>query len=197
MSQAASAPNQELAAAAAVRLPRPREPRNVVLIGFSYTGKSTIGRLLARRIRWRPVDTDSVIRKRTGKSPQEIFATEGEAAFRAIERDVVRDICQESRQVIATGGGAPVDPVNRAVLFDGNLVVLLDASPEAIWARVQRSASNEQRPMLDSADPLERIRNLKAERDPIYRQAHLIIETERLSANESAELIFRLGKLRA
>jgi shikimate kinase len=199
MSHAASAPDRNApeATLAPVRQPRPREPRNVVLIGFSYTGKSTIGRLLARRLRWRPVDTDSVIRKRTGKSPQEIFASEGEAIFRAIEREVVRDICQESRQVIATGGGAPIDPSNRGVLFDGNLVVLLDASPEAIWTRVQRSASSEQRPMLDAADPLARIRTLKAERDPIYRQAHLIIETERLTANESAELIFRLAKLHA
>ena len=199
MTEAVSASNgvETGAAPANVRQPRPREPRNVVLIGFSYTGKSTIGRLLARRLRWRPVDTDSVIRKRTGRSPQDIFALEGEAAFRAIEREVVRDICGESRQVIATGGGAPIDPSNRAVLYDGNLVVLLDASPEAIWTRVQRSASSEHRPMLDAADPLARIRALKAERDPIYRQAHLVIETERLTANESAELIFRLAKLHA
>jgi shikimate kinase len=178
------------------RPPRPARPRNVILIGFSFTGKSTIGRLLARRLRWRPVDTDREIRERTGLTPQQIFAQQGEAAFRAIEREVVRDVCRRRRQVIATGGGAPMDPENRAAMFDGNVVVLLDASPEAILGRLRNSMSGESRPLLESPDPLERIRSLKAERDRVYRQAHLVIETERLTAMESAELIYRLARLR-
>ena len=167
-----------------------------MLIGFSFTGKTTVARLLARRLRWRAVDTDREIRERTGQTPQEVFAGRGEAAFRAIERQVLADLCRRQRQVISTGGGAPIDPSNRAALFDGNVVVLLDASPETILDRLLRSASGERRPMLDSADPLDRIRRLKAERDPVYRQAHLVVETERLSPLESAELIYRLVRVR-
>jgi shikimate kinase len=176
--------------------PRPGRPRNLVLIGFSFTGKSTVARHLARRLRWRVVDTDKVIKDRTGRTPQQIFDDDGEAVFREIERQVVADICRAERQVIATGGGAPIDPTNRASLFDGNLVVLLDARPETILSRLMNSASGEYRPMLAAEDPLERIRSLKELRDPVYQLAHLVIETERLAPTESADLICRLGGLR-
>jgi shikimate kinase len=176
--------------------PRASRPRNVVLIGFSYTGKSTVGRLLARRLRWTSVDTDRLIRERTGLTPQQIFARQGEAAFRAIEREIVAEACGGSHQVIATGGGAPMDPASREAMFDGNIVVLLDASPEALLHRLQHSATSEARPMLESSDPLARIRQLKAERDPVYAQAHLVIETERLTPSESAALIYRMAKIR-
>ena len=175
---------------------RPGRPRNLVLIGFSFTGKSTVARFLARRLRWRAVDTDRMIRERTGQSPQEIFESRGEAEFRGIEREVVADVCKGERQVISTGGGAPIDPESRALLFDGNLVVLLDATPETILRRLENSTSGEPRPMLASDDPLGRIRSLKQARDPIYRQAHLVIETERLAPAESADLICRLAGLR-
>jgi shikimate kinase len=174
---------------------RPNKPRNVVLIGFSFTGKSTVARLLARRLRWRYVDTDHEIRQRTGQTPQQIFATQGEAAFRAIEREVIAEVCAGQRQVIATGGGAPIDPANRSAMFDGNVVALLDASPEGILERLANSRSGESRPMLESPNPLERVRCLKAERDPVYRQAHLVVETERLTAAESADLIYRLARI--
>ena len=180
----------------ASRPPRPARPRNLVLIGFSFTGKSTVARLLARRLHWRAVDTDRAIRERTGQTPQEIFASQGEDAFRRIEREVVADLCRGQRQVIATGGGAPIDRENHQRLFDGNLVILLDAKPETILSRLMNSASGETRPMLQAPDPLDRIRRLKAERDPIYRAAHLVIETERLAPAESAELICRLAGLR-
>lgn len=180
-------------------IPRPRraqQPRNVVLVGFSYTGKSTVARLLARRLRWRWVDTDREIEHRTGHTPQVLFASRGEAIFRGIEREVVADVCGGQRLVIATGGGAPLDPASRAAMFDGNVVVLLDASPEVIYWRLVNSTSGEPRPMLDSPDPLARIRSLKAEREPIYRQAHLVIETERLAPTESADLVYRLVRIR-
>jgi shikimate kinase len=176
--------------------PAPGGPRNVVLIGFSYTGKSTVARLLARRLRWRSVDTDREIQQRTGQTPQQIFETQGEAAFRSVEREVVREFCAGRRQVIATGAGAPIDSESRQAIFDGNLVVLLDASPEIIFNRLVQSSSGEPRPMLAAPDPLERIRALKAARDPVYRQAQLVVETERLVPSESADLICRLVNLR-
>jgi len=167
-----------------------------VLIGFSYTGKSTVARLLARRLGWRFVDTDREIQRQTGSTPQQIFALQGEAAFRELEREVVVEACSIQRQVIATGGGAPIDLESRAAIFDGNIVVLLDASPEAILNRYLQSISGEPRPMLDSPDPLARILDLKAQRDPVYRLAHLVLETERLTPLESAELIYRLARIR-
>jgi shikimate kinase len=171
-------------------------PRNIILIGFSYTGKSTVARLLARRLRWRWVDTDREIEQRTGKTAQQLFATQGETAFRTLEREVVREVCAGRRQVVATGGGAPTDPYSRQAMFDGNLVVLLDASPETIYGRLLRSNSGEPRPLLEAPEPLERIRTLKAARDPLYRQAQLVVETERLVPSESADLICRMVNLR-
>jgi shikimate kinase len=171
-------------------------PRNIVLIGFSFTGKSTVARLIARRLRWRSVDTDREIQRRTGKTPQQLFETEGEAAFRVVEREVVSETCAGRRQVIATGAGAPIDPESRRAIFEGNLVVLLDASPEVIHTRLARSNSGEPRPMLAAPDPLERIRALKEARDPVYRQAQLVVETERLVPSESADLICRMVNLR-
>jgi shikimate kinase len=168
----------------------------VVLIGFSFTGKSTIARLLARRLGWRAVDTDREIQHRAGRTVPEIFASLGEATFRQLEREVVADLCSRRKQVIATGGGVPMDSMNRDQIFDGNIVVLLDASPEAIFNRLVRSTSGEPRPLLEADDPLERIRSLKAQRDPLYRQAHLVVETERLTPAESAELVYRLVKAR-
>lgn len=191
-----NAASSETDAAPGQPSPRPARPRNLVLIGFSFTGKSTIARLLARRLGWRLVDTDREITRRTHCSAQQIFATEGEDAFREVERGVVLDVCRGKRQVIATGGGAPLDPQNMKAMFNGNVVVLLDATPEAILERLQNSTSGEARPLLENADPLDRIRRLKAERDPIYRQAHLLIQSERLAPQECADLILRLLGIR-
>lgn len=174
---------------------RPSRPRNLVLIGFSYTGKSTIARIIGRRLGWSVVDTDTEIRRRTGQTPQEIFSSQGEQAFRAIEREVVADVCSRERQVIATGGGAPLDPQSRAQLYDGNVVVLLDSSPETIHRRLTQSCSGERRPLLEHPDPLGRIRELKSSRDPVYRQAHITVDTERLAPTESAEIILRMANV--
>ncbi len=153
-------------------------PGNVVLIGFSGSGKSAVGQLLAERLGWSFVDTDEAIVRRFGKSIAAIFREEGEAAFRAAERDVVALACADARQVISVGGGAPVDRGNRARLLDGNLVVRLEASPETILARLRAASGAEERPLLAGDDPLSRIRSLRAARVEAYAIAHHVVETE-------------------
>ncbi len=180
----------------------PNRVRNIVLIGFSGTGKSVVARRLARRLGWRHVDLDSEIVRREGRPIHAIFATSGEAAFRALEQREVERACGRSHQVIATGGGAVINPRSREVLRRDNLVILLDAAPETIHQRLSQSRRGERRPLLEAADPLVRIRALKAEREAIYRlAAHEVVRTDELSPDEVVEhleaLVRRYGRLGA
>lgn len=170
--------------------PPPAEaPRNVVLVGLSCTGKSTVGRLLAERLGWHFVDTDAELERRAGKSVARIFAEDGEATFRQLEREVVAAVCAGARQVIATGGGAVVDPHNRARLREGNWVVWLDASPETILARLRRAASREPRPLLAGDDPLGKLRAMRTAREPYYAQANAFYRTDQLHPTRVAARI--------
>ena len=163
------------------------KPRNLVLIGMSGVGKSRAGRLVAERLRWRFVDTDAEIERLTRRSVQEIFATDGEPHFRAVERDVVAHVVQRSGAVIATGGGAILDPASREGLFAGNLVVCLHASAEQIAERLARS--RERRPLLEGPDPLSAIRRLQDQRAPIYALAHRTIVTDGRTLGEVATAV--------
>ncbi len=162
---------------------------NVVLIGFSGTGKSAVGRRLADRLGWPFVDSDQVIVERFGKSIARIFREEGEAVFRAAEREVVARLCAGRRQVIALGGGAVVDPANRAWIRRGNRVVCLEARPETILTRLTAQPTVEVRPLLAGPDPLARIIGLKAERAPFYAIADVTIDTEGLTPDQVVERI--------
>ncbi len=153
-------------------------PGNAVLIGFSGTGKSTVGRALATRLGWDLVDTDQFIVDRFGRSIASLFRDDGEVAFRAAERQAVTAACDGSRRVISVGGGAVVDPTNRALLCEGNLVVRLDASPETILRRLRDGSNAEERPMIASADPLARITALLASRAEAYAISDLVFQTE-------------------
>ncbi|MCL0028549.1 3-dehydroquinate synthase [Dehalococcoidia bacterium] len=170
--------------------------QNIFITGFSGTGKSTTCRLLARMLDWRFVDTDDVIVKRADKPIQHIFTQDGEQAFRELERVVLADVVAGSKQVVATGGGIVMDSSNRAAMDGAGLVVLLEASPENILERLQRQRSQDAevygvRPMLEAEDPLERIRSLKALRQPNYVQAHWTVETDDLTPNEVAVEVLR------
>src|SRR5262249_49070046 len=145
---------------------------------------SRVGRLVAERLRWRFIDTDLEIERGTGQAVSQIFATAGEVRFRAIEREVVARVTQRSGAVIATGGGAILDPGNRDALFAGNLVVCLEASPEQIAARLERT--RERRPLLEGDDPLAAIRALHARRAPIYALAHRRVPTDGRTLGEVA-----------
>jgi shikimate kinase len=148
---------------------------SLVLVGFSCSGKTTLGRNMARRLRMRFVDSDRYIEEMTGRSIPDIFREDGEAAFRAIEREAIAQIASERRQVISTGGGAFVDPDNRDALRNGNLVVHLQVRPETVVDRLRNSRSGRPRPLLETADPLQRVIELMDARKDAYTAAHVTI----------------------
>jgi shikimate kinase len=149
------------------------------LIGLPGTGKSTIGRHLARRLGVAFVDSDAMIERRINESIRSFFEREGEPAFRDIEQRVIAELCQAGFGVMATGGGVVLREPNRDTLRAATTVVYLRSTPEELFRRLRHDT---QRPLLQVADPLARLRQLHAERDPLYlKTAHFIIETGRPS----------------
>lgn len=167
---------------------------NIALIGFMGSGKSSVGRLVADQLRFTFLDTDDVLVSRAGKPITDIFAQEGEAAFREKESALVQELTHRTRTVISTGGGLPVNPTNLASLKTHALVMCLWASPEKIFERVRGQSH---RPLLNDADALGRIRTLLAAREPFYRQADVLVNTEMRSLREVAHQVihqFRLAQ---
>lgn len=150
--------------------------RNLVLIGFMGTGKTTVGKLCARELGYTFCDSDAEIVRRAGKPIPDIFAQEGEAAFRQYEREAIADLAAQDGLVIATGGGAVLDPVNAETLRAQGTVVLLTAAPFVVLRRVGDARS---RPLLAAADnPRQRILALLRERRPLYEKAaHFQVDT--------------------
>ena len=164
----------------------PRSIRNIALCGFMGTGKSSVGRLVAEALHFAFLDTDTVIEARAGKSITQIFDEQGEAAFRELEKRIVKELALRDRTVIATGGGLVVDSENLASLKQHAYIVCLWASPETIWSRVKNQSH---RPLLNEANPLEKIRMLLAERAPCYKQANVLLSTELRSPREVAQQV--------
>jgi len=166
---------------------------NIVLVGFMGTGKTCIGRRAAARLGLTFVDMDDIIVERAGKPIPEIFADEGEAHFRAIERQVVVDLSRQSGRVIATGGGVVLNPENMADFNRKCLVVCLSATPEVILARV---AHDTNRPLLFTDDKLGKIQSLLAARQPRYDAIANQIDTSALTAAEVVDRIVALFRQR-
>ncbi len=156
------------------------------------TGKSSVGRLVADQLHFTFLDTDDVIIARAGKPITDIFAQEGEAVFRERESRLVEELTHRTRTVIATGGGLPVNPANLASLKTHALVICLWSSPEKIWERVRSQAH---RPLLNESDPLEKVRSLLAVREPSYRQADVLVNTEMRSLREVAQQVIHQFRL--
>ena len=150
------------------------------------TGKSSVGRLVAGELGFHFLDTDELIEARAGRRNSEIFSREGEAAFRERECSLVADLAKETQAVISTGGGLVVNPLNLASLKTHALVVCLWASPAMIW---QRTRHQSHRPLLQGEDPLAKIRQLLAEREPAYRQADVLVNTDMRSVKEVAQQV--------
>jgi len=163
-----------------------RQIRNLALIGFMGSGKSSVGRLVAEQLLFTFLDTDEVIESRVGKTITDIFAQDGEPVFREYERRLVEELSAQSKMVFSTGGGLPINPVNLANLKTHSLVVCLWASPENIWERVRHQTH---RPLLNNPDPLGKIRQLLAVRKPHYRQADVLVNTEMRSVKEVAQQV--------
>ena len=162
---------------------------NLVLTGFMGTGKSTVGPLAAARLGMQFVDMDPVIEARVGMAISAIFATQGEAAFREMETALCHELAQGRGMVIATGGGALLNPVNRALLGATGLIVCLTCDAETIMARVGRATG---RPLLDAEDREARVRALLAARAPAYAALPAHVDTSDLTPAEAAERVVQL-----
>jgi shikimate kinase len=154
---------------------------NLALIGFMGTGKSSVGQMAATTLGFEFVDTDQLIEQASDKRISEIFAQDGEPVFRDWERSIVAALANRSGLVISTGGGLPVHTPNLESLQQHSLVVCLWASAEAIYERVR---GHSHRPLLLDPNPLEKIRQLLHAREPVYRQADVLISTDQRSVRE-------------
>lgn len=156
-----------------------RGGRNVFLVGLMGAGKTTVGRVLARRLGLAFIDSDHEIEARTGVSIPTIFEIEGEEGFRRREAQIIAELTQRDDLVLATGGGVVLDPGNRARLKANGMVVYINVPPEGLYERIRNDRN---RPLLQVADPLARLHELYAQRDPLYRGvADLVIDGRRLN----------------
>lgn len=159
----------------------------ISLIGLPGSGKSTVGRQLARRLQLPFFDSDHVIEQQLGCSIREYFEREGEDRFRDVEEAVIGQLTQHPKGVLSTGGGVVLRTANRRHLHERGQVVYLNSSPDELFRRLRHDVN---RPLLQVADPLSRLRDLYAVRDPLYREtAHFIIETGRPSVTSLVNMI--------
>lgn len=158
----------------------------VVLTGFMGTGKSKVGENLARRLSCPFVDTDALVEQSEGRPIEAIFALEGEISFRAAERRAIAQAVAIPKAVIATGGGAILDPRNLAALRASAPIVCLGARPEVIRSR---TAATGNRPLLEGRDQSEKIERLLAERAATYAKADLCVDTSDRTVDDVAQVI--------
>jgi shikimate kinase len=166
----------------------PASTRHLVLVGLMGAGKSTVGAACAERLHRPLLDTDRLVEAASGRSVREIFDAEGEAGFRALERDAVERAAAADPAVIACGGGAAVDPINRAVLRDRGFVVWLDAPVDALATRASLAPGD--RPLLASGDPVATLERLADERRDAYHGiADVRIDTADRSIDAVTDLV--------
>lgn len=163
--------------------------RNVYLVGLMGAGKTTIGRSLAKRLGLAFIDSDREIEARTGVSIPTIFEIESEDGFRKREAQVIADLSRQSGQVVATGGGVVLRPENRCNMSASGFVVYLNVPPYTLWERTRHDRN---RPLLQVQDPLLRLKELYAQRDPLYREvANLVVDGSRINAQGVLQLLVK------
>lgn len=170
---------------------------NIILTGFSGTGKSTVGQRIAILLAKEFIDTDKLISTKAGKTIHRIFEEDGEDYFRKLESLLIKEVCSKNESVIAIGGGAFSNPTNREMLLGSGVVISLDAEPETILNRLstqskQPSKGANRRPMISNTDPLQNITDLKAQRKSEYQLAHSTIMTDEFTINEIAAKAIKL-----
>jgi shikimate kinase len=152
---------------------------SIFLVGMMGAGKTTVGRALARRLSYTFIDSDREIVERTGVSIPVIFDIEGEAGFRAREQSVIQELVGRSNIVLATGGGAVLDPLNRVALKNHGTTIYLRASVEDLWRRTRHDRN---RPLLQTETPLATLQSLFEARDPLYCEvADIVVDTKQQS----------------
>jgi shikimate kinase len=160
------------------------------LTGFMATGKSRIARPLAAALSWEPLDIDTLIEEHAGERIPAIFQRGGEASFRVLETEVIAAVAERSDIVVATGGGSVIAPANREAMRRRGFIVCLEARPETIAARLAASEAHiSERPLLGGDDGVGRIRDLKAQRQPLYNEADFIIQTDDLTPDQCTHQI--------
>ncbi|MGC9046276.1 MAG: shikimate kinase [Thermodesulfovibrio sp.] len=160
--------------------------KNIVLIGFMGTGKSSVGKILSKKLGFKFIDVDKVIEKTTGMKISEIFSRFGEPCFRDIESEVINLITQKNRQVIATGGGVVLREENMKKLKENGVIFCLKASENVIFERVKHCKD---RPLLQVENPEKRIKELLEKRKHLYEKADFCIDTEGLTPEQVTEKI--------
>lgn len=167
---------------------------NLYLVGFMGTGKTTIGRAVAQRLGFTLIDSDQEIERQQGRTIADIFATDGEPAFRAMERRFIEGGHEGSRAVVSCGGGLVVQPGMLELLLRRGVVICLHASIETILARTAR---HRHRPLLNVEDPDARVRALYAEREPVYKRAGTVILTDARPLNDIVAHVIRAWRREA
>lgn len=167
---------------------------NLYLVGFMGTGKTTVGRALAQRIGFQLLDSDVEIERQQGRTIPEIFAEQGEPAFRVMERTFIESGHAATRCVVACGGGLVVQPGMLDLLKTKGVVVCLHASLETVLKRTQ---GNKNRPLLNVEDPMERIRTLYAAREHVYRHSGTLVLTDGRPLLDIVGHVFRIWKREA
>lgn len=170
------------------------DSKNIALVGFMGTGKTSVGKILAKKLNREVMDVDRRVELGEKRKITDIFEKEGEAFFRSLEKEAIREASQKKGVVITTGGGAMLDPENVEILKGTGWVIRLSARPETIFARVRHSR---QRPLLKGKDMLSEIKRLLALREPFYQKADLTFETDGQNSSEVADRILEAlkGKL--
>lgn len=167
---------------------------NLYLVGFMGTGKSTVGRMLAKQLGWQFIDSDQAIEQQAGKPVSRIFAEEGEGKFREMERAFIESGHPAQGCVVSCGGGLVVPPGMLELLHRRGVVICLHAPIETI---LQRTMHTNHRPLLVVENPEQRLRDLYAVREPIYRRTGTMVLTDRRPLREIAAHVLRVYRLEA
>ncbi len=162
---------------------------NIFITGFMGTGKSTIARALSKKTKKKWIDMDYMIEEREGEPIVDIFNMQGETYFRKLEREVLSEIIRQENLIIATGGGALLDEKNYQLVKKNNIIILLKATPEVIFHRLQKE---DNRPLLSGQNKLDRIANLMSQREDKYSRFKHHIDTSNLTVEQVVEKIIKI-----
>jgi len=163
--------------------------QNIYLVGFMGTGKTAVGRELAKKKKWQFVDLDDLIELRQKRRICDIFAQEGEPYFRRVEKMVLKEVAKEKKFVVACGGGVVIDKDNIKIMKETGVIICLSATPEVI---LQRTSGYTHRPLLSVSEPKKQIELLFKLRAPFYAQADKTIGTSKISVKEVVNKIIKL-----
>lgn len=163
--------------------------KNIVLVGFMGTGKTVIAKKLARQLKMRYLEVDSIIEQRQGMNINDIFRTRGEAYFRDVETEVVKELAEQEGLVVSTGGGVVLREENIQALGQSGVLICLTASPDEIYRRVNRETH---RPLLSVADPMTEIKRLLKKREPFYNKIRRRVNTDGKNIDQVAAEIEKI-----